>query len=98
MNTDGRASFFPQKLPIRDKRTVIEDRVRLTEHFIVTLPALLNKYQVDKEKVTLLLQIPRFFDLELYTSSRYGPVSEFGFKCRSKLITSSIVLEFERIT
>lgn len=57
-------------MAVRDRRTVIEDRVRLSEHFMVALPPLLNKYQMDKEKVALLLQIPRYFDLQLYTTSR----------------------------
>merc|ERR1719204_2794601 len=54
----------------RDRKLAIEDRVRLTEHFIVTLPSLLKKFHVDKEKVAGLLQIPRYFDLEYYTTSR----------------------------
>jgi len=63
--------FSSQKSASKDRKTAIEDKVRLTEHFIVALPNLLKKYHVDKEKVACLLQIPRYFDLEFYTTSRY---------------------------
>lgn len=47
-----------------------EDKQKLTEHFIVTLPALLDKYSADSEKLANLLSIPQYFDLDLYTSGR----------------------------
>nr|XP_039258564.1 cohesin subunit SA-2-like isoform X1 [Styela clava] len=77
---------FSKKLATRDKRTALEDKVRLTELFIVALPSLLNKYQVDKEKVTMLLQIPRFFDLELYTTSRLEKHLEMLLRQMSTII------------
>lgn len=42
----------------------------MTEHFIQTLPTLLHRYSADAEKLTNLLAIPQYFDLEVYTSSR----------------------------
>lgn len=57
-------------MALRDKRVIIEDRANFTTHFITALPQLLSKYQVDKEKVMLLLEIPQYYDLEIYTTSR----------------------------
>uniref|UniRef100_H2YHP7 SCD domain-containing protein n=1 Tax=Ciona savignyi TaxID=51511 RepID=H2YHP7_CIOSA len=59
-----------QKTASRDRKIAIEDRLRLTEHFMVALPNLLKKFHVDREKVVGLLQIPRYFELECYTTSR----------------------------
>ncbi|KAK2186468.1 hypothetical protein NP493_199g04022 [Ridgeia piscesae] len=59
-----------RKLTTREVKQVQEDKTRLTEHFIVALPQLLAKYNVDAEKVANLLQIPLYFDLEIYTTSR----------------------------
>ncbi|XP_028583622.2 cohesin subunit SA-2-like isoform X3 [Podarcis muralis] len=52
-------------LSSREKKIQVEDCTRITEHFIVVLPQLLAKYSVDTEKVTNLLHIPQYFDLEL---------------------------------
>ncbi|XP_025079886.1 cohesin subunit SA-1-like isoform X2 [Pomacea canaliculata] len=59
-----------RKLTAREAKQVAEDKTKLTEHFIVTLPQLLLKYLMDPEKVANLLQIPLYFDLDIYTSSR----------------------------
>uniref|UniRef100_A0A8C1UX17 Cohesin subunit SA n=1 Tax=Cyprinus carpio TaxID=7962 RepID=A0A8C1UX17_CYPCA len=57
-------------LTAKEKKTQIDDKNRLTEHLIVALPMLLSKYQADAEKVANLLQIPQYFDLEVYSSGR----------------------------
>ncbi|XP_078612244.1 cohesin subunit SA-2-like isoform X5 [Branchiostoma floridae x Branchiostoma japonicum] len=54
----------------REKKQIYDDKVKLTEHLIQTLPALLGKYAVDAEKVINLLCIPQYFDLDIYTTSR----------------------------
>jgi len=54
----------------KETKQAQDDRVRLTEHYIQTLPLLLSKYIADPEKVANLLLIPQFFDLEIYTTSR----------------------------
>uniref|UniRef100_A0A4W6CDZ7 Cohesin subunit SA n=1 Tax=Lates calcarifer TaxID=8187 RepID=A0A4W6CDZ7_LATCA len=54
----------------KEKKTQLDDRTRMTELFAVALPPLLAKYAVDAEKVTNLLQLPQFFDLEIYTTGR----------------------------
>uniref|UniRef100_A0A4W5JWA4 Cohesin subunit SA n=1 Tax=Hucho hucho TaxID=62062 RepID=A0A4W5JWA4_9TELE len=57
-------------LTAKEKKTQLDDRTRITEIFAVALPLLLAKYCVDAEKVTNLLQLPQFFDLEIYTTGR----------------------------
>lgn len=47
-----------------------EDKQKLTEHFIATLPPLLDKYSADPEKLANLLTVPQYFDIDLYTSGR----------------------------
>ncbi|XP_065924838.1 cohesin subunit SA-1 isoform X1 [Magallana gigas] len=59
-----------KKLTSKENKQVLEDKTRLTEHFIATLPQLLLKYLMDGEKVANLLQIPQYFDLDIYTTSR----------------------------
>ncbi|XP_042243778.1 cohesin subunit SA-1a [Thunnus albacares] len=57
-------------LTAKERKTQIDDKNKLTEHFIMALPMLLSKYQVDSEKVANLLQIPQFFDLDVYSAGR----------------------------
>ncbi|XP_048348678.1 cohesin subunit SA-2-like isoform X1 [Sphaerodactylus townsendi] len=53
-------------LSAKEKKIQVEDSIKITEHFTVVLPQLLAKYSEDAERVTNLLQIPQYFDLELY--------------------------------
>lgn len=62
---------------------VSDDRAKMTTHFMVTLPALLDKFGADPEKLTNLVAIPQYFDLELYTTQRQEGVRTL-FMC-SKL-------------
>ncbi|XP_023012703.1 stromal antigen [Leptinotarsa decemlineata] len=55
---------------LREMKQAGEDKQKLTEHFIVTLPPLLDKFSADPEKLANLLSIPQYFDLDLYTSGR----------------------------
>ncbi|XP_043227406.1 cohesin subunit SA-2-like isoform X2 [Amphibalanus amphitrite] len=57
-------------LSAREAKQVSDDRAKLTEHFITTLPTLLAKYIADPEKVANLMTIPQYFELEIYTTSR----------------------------
>uniref|UniRef100_A0AAQ4PX38 SCD domain-containing protein n=1 Tax=Gasterosteus aculeatus aculeatus TaxID=481459 RepID=A0AAQ4PX38_GASAC len=57
-------------LSAKEKKTQLDDRTRITEMFAVALPLLLSKYCVDIDKVTNLLQIPKYFDLDIYTTGR----------------------------
>lgn len=46
--------------------------MRLTEHYIQTLPLLIGKYIADPLKVANLLLIPQYFDMD--TTSRQEKV------------------------
>ncbi|XP_042159177.1 cohesin subunit SA-2 isoform X4 [Oncorhynchus tshawytscha] len=56
-------------LSMKDKKTQVQDKRRITTHFITLLPQLLAKYSADVEKVTCLLKAPLHFDLETYSST-----------------------------
>ncbi|XP_042863250.1 cohesin subunit SA-2-like isoform X2 [Penaeus japonicus] len=66
----GRGPTRKQILSAKEVKQVNDDRAKLTEHLIPTLPQLLHKYLADPEKVANLLLIPQYFDLEIYTTSR----------------------------
>ncbi|KAJ8969947.1 hypothetical protein NQ317_012936 [Molorchus minor] len=55
---------------LREMKQASEDKQKLTEHFIITLTPLLDKYSADPEKLANLLSIPQYFELDLYTSGR----------------------------
>ncbi|KAJ6655567.1 hypothetical protein lerEdw1_005038 [Lerista edwardsae] len=57
-------------LSARERKAQAEDRLRLTRHLIPLLPQLLAKFSADAEKVVLLLETPRYFDLSLYSTGR----------------------------
>ncbi|XP_014206258.1 cohesin subunit SA-1 isoform X2 [Copidosoma floridanum] len=57
-------------LSAKEIKQVQEDKQKLTEHFIPVLPILLDKYRADPEKLTNLLSIPQYFELDIYTKSR----------------------------
>ncbi|KAM3836896.1 cohesin subunit SA-2-like isoform 3-T3 [Vipera latastei] len=59
-------------LSTKEKKIQMEDCAKITEHFIVVLPQLLAKYSLDTEKVTNLLQISQYFDLERYSTSSFN--------------------------
>ncbi|NWJ00879.1 STAG2 protein, partial [Crypturellus undulatus] len=53
-------------LSVKEKKIQLEDCTKITEHFTMVLPQLLAKYSADAEKVTNLLQIPQYYDLDVY--------------------------------
>ncbi|XP_053311191.1 cohesin subunit SA-2-like [Spea bombifrons] len=55
-------------LSAKEKRLQLEDSVRITEHFSRTLPLLLAKFSSDPDKVTNLLHILQYFDMEVYSA------------------------------
>lgn len=61
---------------MKELKQVKDDKEKLTDHFMQVLPPLLEKYGVDSDKLTNLLCIPQYFDLERYTSSRQEGVSK----------------------
>ncbi|NXE05670.1 STAG2 protein, partial [Lophotis ruficrista] len=54
-------------LSVKEKKIQLEDCTKITEHFIKVLPQLLAKYSTDAQKVANLLQIPQYYDLDLYS-------------------------------
>uniref|UniRef100_T1PK51 STAG domain protein n=1 Tax=Musca domestica TaxID=7370 RepID=T1PK51_MUSDO len=66
----GRASNRKIYLNSKELKAIQDEKIRLTEHFIVTLPPLLEKYQADSEKLANLLSIPQYFELDIYTTNR----------------------------
>ncbi|NWT01984.1 STAG2 protein, partial [Mionectes macconnelli] len=55
-------------LSVKEKKIQLEDCTKITEHFIMVLPQLLAKYSADAQKVANLLQIPQYYDLEVYST------------------------------
>ncbi|NWR63871.1 STAG2 protein, partial [Bucorvus abyssinicus] len=55
-------------LSIKEKKIQLEDCTKITEHFIMVLPQLLAKYSTDAQKVGNLLQIPQYYDLDVYST------------------------------
>ncbi|NXP77167.1 STAG2 protein, partial [Ramphastos sulfuratus] len=55
-------------LSVKEKKIQLEDCTKITEHFIMVLPQLLAKYSTDAQKVANLLQIPQYYDLDVYTT------------------------------
>ncbi|XP_034831620.2 cohesin subunit SA-2 isoform X2 [Maniola hyperantus] len=66
----GASRKHHQVLSKEQAKMVSDDRAKMTTHFMVTLPALLDKFGADPEKLTNLVAIPQYFDLELYTTQR----------------------------
>ncbi|NXS94362.1 STAG2 protein, partial [Jacana jacana] len=55
-------------LSLKEKKIQLEDCTKITEHFTVVLPQLLAKYSTDAQKVANLLQIPQYYDLDVYST------------------------------
>ncbi|KAL6475866.1 hypothetical protein MHYP_G00143650 [Metynnis hypsauchen] len=58
-----------KNLGMKSRKLQVQDRRRITHHFIPLLPQLLAKYSADVEKVTCLLKVPLYFELEAYGST-----------------------------
>ena len=54
----------------KDSKQILEDRTRISEILIPTLPKLLSRHIADREKVANLMTIPQYFILELYPTGR----------------------------
>uniref|UniRef100_A0A7N4NJ40 Cohesin subunit SA n=1 Tax=Sarcophilus harrisii TaxID=9305 RepID=A0A7N4NJ40_SARHA len=57
-------------LTAKERKTQMEECARMTERFIIVLPELLAKYSSDTEKVTNFLQIPQYYNLNVYVAGR----------------------------
>ena len=54
----------------KDLRQMALEKEVVTTHFMVTLPSIMHKYLPDQVKVSQLLTIPQFMNLEMFTTSR----------------------------
>ena len=81
----GRAQ--PKKLTGKERQIVQDDKNRLTNHFIQTLPRLLSKHGIDPEKVADLVVIPQYFDLDMYTSGRLEQYLDQLLKLLTEIVT-----------
>ncbi|KAJ2944101.1 hypothetical protein O0L34_g18067 [Tuta absoluta] len=52
-------------------KLVSDDRAKMTSHFIVTLPALLDRFGADPEKLGNLVTIPQHMQLDIFTTQRH---------------------------
>ncbi|XP_075384286.1 cohesin subunit SA-3 [Tenrec ecaudatus] len=57
-------------LTAKERKVQADDKVKLTEHLIPLLPQLLAKFSADAEKVAPLLQLLKYFDLNIYCTRR----------------------------
>lgn len=85
----GRGPTRKQVPSVKEVKQVKEDKERLTDHFMQALPPLLEKYGVDSDKLTNLLCIPQYFDLERYTSSRQEGNLDLLLKKIQKIVDRS---------
>ncbi|XP_062874982.1 cohesin subunit SA-3 isoform X2 [Trichomycterus rosablanca] len=54
------------KKSVKGKKQQMQEKKRITNHFIPLLPQLLNKFSADVDKVTSLLRAPLHFELDAY--------------------------------
>ncbi|XP_055322653.1 cohesin subunit SA-1 isoform X2 [Sitodiplosis mosellana] len=66
----GRGTSRKMTQTSKEVKQVQEDKQKMTEHFIQTLPTLLQRYGADAEKLANLMAIPQYFELVVYTNSR----------------------------
>ncbi|XP_074081395.1 cohesin subunit SA-3 isoform X1 [Macrotis lagotis] len=80
----------------RERKIQIDDKVKLTEHLIPLLPQLLTKFSADAEKVSPLLQLLNFFDLNIYCTGRLQKHLELLLQQLQEVVvkhTEPVVLE-----
>lgn len=54
----------------KELKQVQDDKNRISEHFIPALPALLDKYKSDAEKIANLVLIPQYLELSYFTQNQ----------------------------
>ncbi|CAM4843450.1 unnamed protein product [Rotaria magnacalcarata] len=75
-----------RKLTMKEQKQKEDDKKVLTDHFISTLPRLLNKYVADADKLLNLLQIPLYFNYEVYTTTRRERDLDFYLNALSDIV------------
>ncbi|XP_068919377.1 cohesin subunit SA-3 isoform X2 [Petaurus breviceps papuanus] len=87
----GRKGFTAKEHKIQ-----ADDKLKLTEHLIPLLPQLLAKFSADAEKVSPLLQLLNFFDLNIYCTGRLEKHLELLLQQLQEVVvkhTEPVVLE-----
>lgn len=59
-----------KQVSAKEAKQVQDDKNRISEHFIQTLPLLLDKYKSDPEKIANLIVIPQYFELSYFTQNQ----------------------------
>ena len=68
-------------LSAREAKALAEARARMTEAMIPALHPLLTRFGESAERATSLLQIPRYMDLEIYTTGRHQRQLDLLLQC-----------------
>jgi len=68
----GRVVPGKKNISAKDRKTQLDDIQVISCQFMQHLPALVEKYKTDTNKVIDLLVIPQYFDLEYYAESRFS--------------------------
>lgn len=68
-------------LSAREAKALAEARARMTEAMIPALHPLLTRFGESAERATSLLQIPRYMDLEIYTTGRHQRHLDLLLQC-----------------
>ncbi|XP_027699720.1 cohesin subunit SA-3 isoform X3 [Vombatus ursinus] len=80
----------------KERKIQADDKLKLTEHLIPLLPQLLAKFSADAEKVSPLLQLLNFFDLNIYCTGRLQKHLELLLQQLQEVVvkhTEPVVLE-----
>jgi cohesin complex subunit SA-1/2 len=59
-----------RQLSAKESKQIENDKVRISEHFIQTLPLLLDKYKADAEKIANLITVPQHFIISYFTQNQ----------------------------
>ncbi|CDS37551.1 cohesin subunit SA 1 [Echinococcus multilocularis] len=73
-------------LSAREAKALAEARARMTEAMIPALHPLLTRFGESAERATSLLQIPRYMDLEIYTTGRHQRHLDLLLQCVERVV------------
>ncbi|BHF70258.1 Cohesin subunit SA-2 [Sparganum proliferum] len=73
-------------LTAREAKALAEARARMTEAMIPAMHPLLTRFGESAERAATLLQIPRYMDLEIYTSGRHQRHLDLLLQCVEKIV------------
>ncbi|VUZ57297.1 unnamed protein product [Hymenolepis diminuta] len=73
-------------LSAREAKALAEARARMTEAMIPALHPLLTRFGESAERATTLLQIPRYMDLEIYTTGRHQRQLDLLLQCIERIV------------